>query len=94
MYYKKAISYFMPNRLMAWNNKLSLAGNPTRYVAVNDLVKAVKKMEIWKGKASKADRAMEKGEFEQMKRILESFDDDSPCYMYPTMFKFKFHMVA
>jgi hypothetical protein len=94
MYYKKAISYFMPNRLMAWN-ELSLAGNPTRSVAVNDLIKAVKKLEVRKlGKKPKADRAMEKVEFEQMITILESCNDDSQRYMYPTMFKFQFHMVA
>jgi hypothetical protein len=95
MYYKKALSYFMPNWLMAWNELSPLAGNPTRSVAANDLIKAVKKKEVWKqGKASKADRATEKAESEQMIRILESFDDDSQCYMYPTMFKFQFHMVA
>jgi hypothetical protein len=66
MYYKKLISYFMPNRLMAWN-ELTMAGNPTRSVAVNDLIKAVKKKEVRKqGKAFKADRALEKSEFEQM----------------------------
>jgi hypothetical protein len=94
MYYKKALSYFMPNRLMTWK-ELSLVGNPTRSVFINNLIKAVKKKEVWKqGKASKADQAMEKSEFKQMIRILESFDDDSQCYMYPTMFKFQFHMVA
>jgi hypothetical protein len=94
MYYKKAISYFMPNRLMAWN-ELTMAGNPTRSVSVNDLIKAVKKKEVRKqGKASKADRALEKSEFEQMIRMLESLADDSMRYMYPTMFKFQFHMVA
>jgi hypothetical protein len=55
MYSKKALSYFMPNWLMAWN-ELSLAGNPTRSVAFNNLIKAVKKKEVWKqGQASKAD---------------------------------------
>jgi hypothetical protein len=45
MYYKKAISYFRPNWLMTWN-EITLAGNPTRYVAVNDLIKAVKKRRL------------------------------------------------
>jgi hypothetical protein len=56
MYYKKVtISYFMPHWLVTWN-EITMAGNPTRYVAVNDLIKAVKKKEVRKqGKASKAD---------------------------------------
>jgi hypothetical protein len=94
LYYKKALSYFMPNRLMAWN-ELSLAGNPTRSVAVNDLIKAVKKKEVRKqGKTSKADQAMEKAKLEQIIRILEALNNDSQRYMYTTMFKFQFHMVA
>jgi hypothetical protein len=38
---------------------------------------------------------MEKSEFEQMVRILESFaDNHSQHYMHPTMYKFQLHMVA
>jgi hypothetical protein len=36
-YYKKAISYYMVNRLHAWN-EVALLGNPTRSVEVNDLI--------------------------------------------------------
>ena len=42
---KKAISNFMPNRLIAWNAQ-SLSGNPTRSAIVNDLIKRVKKEEV------------------------------------------------
>jgi hypothetical protein len=41
-FWKKAISSFMPNRLMQWN-ALSNVGNPTKSIEVNDLVEAVKK---------------------------------------------------
>ena len=46
---KKAISSFMPNRLIAWNAQ-SVTGNPTRSVQVNDLIKRVKKEEVRKRK--------------------------------------------
>ena len=39
---KKALSYFMPNKLMAWN-ELSNVGNPTRCTELNELIKRVKK---------------------------------------------------
>ena len=41
-FWKKAISFYMPNKLMAWNVTTS-SGNPTRSILVNDLVKRVKK---------------------------------------------------
>jgi hypothetical protein len=41
-YYKKALSYYMPNRLIRWN-AISKTGNPTRSIPVNELIKAVKK---------------------------------------------------
>ena len=63
MYYKKAISYFMPNKLMPWN-AITREGNPTRSIDVNDLIKAVKKKEVLKqGTPSNADRPLEEQEF-------------------------------
>ena len=41
-FWKKAISSFMPNRLMSWNI-LTNVGNPTKSIEINDLIKAVKK---------------------------------------------------
>jgi hypothetical protein len=37
----------MPNKLMPWN-AVSKEGNPTKSVPMNDLLKAVKKKEVWK----------------------------------------------
>ena len=55
---KKAISFFMPNRLMVWNADTE-QGNPTRSSLVNNLIKRVKKQEVWKqGKELHAHRAM------------------------------------
>ena len=44
-FWKKAISFFMPNRLIPWvlgRNK----GNPTRSIEINNLIKRVKKKEV------------------------------------------------
>ena len=40
-YYKKALSYYMPNKLFGWN-AISKTGNPTRSIPVNELIKRVK----------------------------------------------------
>jgi hypothetical protein len=44
---KKAISSFMPNKNVKWNVE-SQTGNPTMSVAVNDLIKKIKKAEVRK----------------------------------------------
>ena len=60
---KKAISYFMPNRLAHWDVRTS-SGNPTKSVKVNDLIKLVKKKEVRKqGTMSTARRPMVVAEF-------------------------------
>ena len=67
---KKSISYFMPNRLMPWNAETN-AGNPTRSIPVNNLIKQVKKQEVRKqGRKSCARRPMDISEF---KAVIETF---------------------
>ena len=44
---KKAILYFMPNRLAHWDVRTG-SGNPKKSVKVNDLIKLVKKKEVIK----------------------------------------------
>ena len=93
-YYKKAISYFMPNRLIPWNELLQV-GNPTRSVIVNDLITAVRRKEVRKqGKPSQADRPFERQEFDLTVEILGRFPDHPRKYMYPCIFKFQFHLIA
>ena len=46
-YYKKAISYYTPNQLVAWI-VMSHSGNPTRSIPINDLIKAATKNEVRK----------------------------------------------
>ena len=62
-FYKKALSHYMPNRLMVWN-EISGVGNPTRCTQINDLIKRVKKMEVRKqGVPSRARRALTHEEY-------------------------------
>ena len=57
-FYKKALSFYMPNRMMVWN-EISNCGNPTRCTLINDMIKRVKKMEVRKqGVPSRARRPM------------------------------------
>ena len=42
-YWKKAISFYMPNRLMSWN-VIRGKGNPTQPIDVNDIIAKVNKM--------------------------------------------------
>ena len=43
MYYKKTLSFFIPDRLETWSVRRG-EGNPTKSIPVNDLVKSVKTM--------------------------------------------------
>jgi hypothetical protein len=45
LYWKKALSYYMPNRNHQWN-ELSNVGNPTKSQVLNDLVAHVKRAEV------------------------------------------------
>jgi hypothetical protein len=44
-YHDKAISYFMPQRCMAWD-EIQKEGNPTKSQAVNNLIKKIVKHEV------------------------------------------------
>jgi hypothetical protein len=59
LYYKKVISYFIPNKHIGWDVELN-RGNRTRSPIVTSVIKAVKKKEVRRqGKASSARRPME-----------------------------------
>jgi hypothetical protein len=93
-YYKKAISYFMPHRLIQWNFQQEL-GNPTKSTEVNDLIKAVIRKETRReGKPSQARRPFEKEEFLQVLRLCSEFRDPNIKYGIPCLIKFAFHLIA
>lgn len=91
---KKAISFFIPMRNTTWNPTLA-AGNPTRSVEVNELIKAVKKREVRKqGAPSQARRELEPEEFLQTNSMLNAEEGVKRRFMLPAASKFQFHMVA
>ena len=93
--YKKMLTFFMVNHLPLWD-EMHQHGNPTKSSIVNDLISFVKKKEMrGQGKESKADRAFEHSEFQQ---VLDSFHNASSTdfskYRYAAMIKFMFHFVC
>ena len=91
---KKAISFFMPNQNVKWNVE-SQTGNPTMSVAVNNLIKRIKKAEVRKrGKQSNAKRDMKRTEFRKTLRLLEGFGDHQRRHRIPTMMKLQFHIIG
>jgi hypothetical protein len=93
---KKAISSFMPNRNVKWNVK-SQTGNPTMSVAVNDLIKKIKKAEVRKqGKKSNAKGDLKRPEFRKTHRLLEKHPTGGlPCHLRtPCMLNLQFHIIG
>ena len=91
-YWKKAISFFMPNRLMVWN-EARLEGNPTRCMMVNELFKTVKRKEAQKqGAKSKTWRPMKASEFVILYDILKAkVGNDIWRYGMTALCNFQFH---
>ena len=90
---KKAISYYMPNRLFPWNVQTN-SGNPTRSILVNDLIKKIKKMEVRKeGVTSKARRSMELGEFCELIKRLRSSELPLRKFNLSAYFIFQYNMI-
>jgi hypothetical protein len=95
-FWKKAISFFMPNRLMVWTSGRN-EGNPTRSIEVNNLIKRVKKKEVRKqGVASQCRRAITEVEFRTMQKILQNHDRNSSIWRYGlyALTNFQFHLLA
>ena len=90
-FYKKAISYFIPNRLMHWNEQVGW-GNPTKS---NDLVKATTRKETaGLGKASQARRHFQKEEFEQVIELCHAQNDLDVRLGVSCLLLYAFHMIA
>lgn len=92
--YKKAISFFMPNKLMQWN-VATKSGNPTRSIPVNQVILDVKKAEVRKlGRPSKVKRDLKKHEFKKSLRLLEAFGDFERKIKVTTMKKLQFNLIG
>mmetsp|Transcript_19055 Transcript_19055/g.53104 ORF Transcript_19055/g.53104 Transcript_19055/m.53104 type:complete len:134 (-) Transcript_19055:1192-1593(-) len=76
MYWKKAISYFMPNNA-AWNDSTE-TGNPTRSKMINNLIWAARRKETrLLGKDTQADRSFTNEEFRQVTGLLNGMSIQS-----------------
>jgi hypothetical protein len=94
MFYKKAMSYFMPNRLMPWNVQ-GVCGNPTKSGIVNELIKAVTAQETaGQGMPSLARRDFQREEFEQVQEICKTNNDMNIRYGVACLLKFAYHLIA
>lgn len=57
-YWKKALSFYMPNKHMQWN-EITQQGNPTKSATIHALIKYIRKTEVrQQGSASQARRPM------------------------------------
>lgn len=93
-FYKKAISYFMPNKLLGWNVE-TMSGNPTKSVTVNEVINKVKKMEVRRqGKSSQARRALTIEEFKFMISMMRKSNDPMKKIGVPALCAFQFHLIA
>ena len=101
-FWKKALSYFMTNRLMAWN-EISGVGNPTRSAELNNLIKYIKKKEVQKqGVTSQAQRALTHEEFKSTLVQLKAYkrtnkgESTAPIWNYgvPASMCLQFHVIA
>ena len=95
LYYKKALSHFMPNRNHQWN-ELTRAGNPTKSQAVNDLIKRVKKFEAHRqGAAPKIRCPLRESEFRSAISELRKHDDNIIVkYGIPALLAFQFPLIG
>jgi hypothetical protein len=94
-YRKKAISHFMPNRLMGWN-EISRVGNPTKSTNLNDLIAYIKSKQVRRlGVPSQARRSIKAEEYCRVIEILKG-EGNSPIWKYgiPAMMNFQFHMIS
>ena len=93
MFYKKAISYFMPNKLIGWNVETN-SGNPTKSIEVNALIKKVQKMEVRKqGKSSQATRALTIDEIKFVMQMLRKSSNLTEMLTMPALCSFQFSMI-
>lgn len=91
---KKALSWYMPNRIAAWDS-INNVGNPTKSSEVNNLLKFVKKAEVRRiGRASSTKRALTQEEFRLVLRIFFEKGDFQYRYRYCCMLKYQYHLIA
>lgn len=90
--YKKAISYYMPNRVATWCNG---QGNPTKSAECNDIIKEIKKFEVrGEGCPPNDKRPLRENEFRKTIELLKALESFDHHYKYPTMCLWQYHLIC
>ena len=89
---KQGISWFMPNKNVAWIE--GLGGNPTRHASLNKVIERVEELET-KGKGLPANdtRAYNPAEFDFLLEKLRSCHDFNHRIKYVTMTLWAYHLI-
>lgn len=91
---KKAISWYMPNRIAAWD-RINMVGNPTKSTEVNELIKFVKRAEVRRtGRPSSTKRPLTQEEFRLVIATFSARGDFQHRYRYCTMLKYQYHLIT
>jgi len=98
-YWKKAISYFMPNNGQAWTvgarDDGEGFGNPTRSREINRLITAVRRKETrGLGSPSQADRSCTRAEYLQAINLIGSYGTPLERIRHLAMIKFQLHLIG
>jgi hypothetical protein len=96
LYWKKQISFFMPNRMQPWDH-IRNAGNPTMQCnTMAALISQVKQMEACGiGRPSEAQESISETQLCLMNQVL--LDKEATIienYGIPCLTKFQFHMIS
>ena len=92
--YKKAISYFIPNRIPHWD-PISKIGNPTKSVDVNQVIKDVRKHEVrTEGAQSRVKRDLSRPEFLKAINLFCDRNNFVNKYRNTCMMKLQYHLIA
>lgn len=93
-FWKKAISFFMVNSHMQWNEETN-TGNPTKSKLVAKLLKYIKRFQVQgRGKESKVRRAFTQEEFEQLQELIWELPDKEDALCAAAYFAFQYSMMA
>jgi hypothetical protein len=93
-FYKKAISYFIPNKHHLYDVQ-SGRGNPTKSPQVNELIKDVQQYEVRaQGVPSQARRDITVDEYREIINITKQHTDFGLTVRLPCMTKFQIHLIA
>ena len=95
-FWKKAISFFMPNKMMKWD-EVTERGNPTKSHEVNSFIALVTKKETRRqGAPSKARRPLTEGEMRQTLRLFRESPESGNISRYglPAFITFQSSLIS